>query len=162
MEMINNIFQSLDVLRKVEQNSLPILRTYLGKAYKPTEDPEGVIGYKLIKRFVNAFQTVDSINYYLIHRKYFWSEWSEHCGLNVKPKTAIGVTINREIYDDMLSDRNDGVFNITNKTEIYRFKVKIIIDFVEHMRTFAINQNHGFEEVGFPISLHDDIIGVKQ
>jgi hypothetical protein len=158
--MIGGITDSLNVVRAMIAPYSALVKTYRSFAYKKGE-PAGVVGYKISKDFTNAFGSSDRTNYYVIHRRTFWTGWAAHCGLRSTPQNATGITISKEIYDDM--DKDDSMnpeLLVTNMNWINRFKRNDVVGFIKHHNTIVQNQNHGFMEAGFPIALRYKIVTV--
>jgi len=146
------IVNALDAFRLHERNPLPLVRTYMGRAYKT--GPPGIIGFWITKHFVNALFMPDLVNYFLIYRHSFWENWREHCNYhNYRESYKRGITINIEIYDDIRKSSNNSQLIVIHSGLVYRFHRNAVHDFIESNHTFAKNQNHGFSEVGIPIVL---------
>lgn len=155
--MINGINDALLAVRRSLSQHFVITKTYYGKAYKH-ESPEGIIGYRLNLRFTNSFGLDDEKNYFLLHRRTFWSGWAQHCGLSYNPNRAMGLTISYEIYNDMKADKStEPKLLITNENHIHMYSIGDIVQFVESHNTLVKNQNHGFMEVGMPVSIKHEL-----
>jgi hypothetical protein len=149
------IFKALADLRKYEKNELQIIQTYYGQAYKGNK-PEGVIGYCLLKQWINELTIPDDISYFFIYRHGFYNRWRDRCiPFNLGKRYNEGFTLSAQIYEDMdkLSQLSRCELLVGNCSTLLRFRPEDIINFVTEHMTHHTHEIYNVREVGIPTLL---------
>jgi hypothetical protein len=65
-----------------------------------------------------------------------------------------GLTLDREIYSEMMLNTSESEFVISYERDYFYFKRRDLQKFVESNRSETVNEQYGYPEVGFPMILH--------